>query len=134
MAGPTVKVEIEGLAQFQRELKKAGGENPKAMQDALKQVGGYLSPKINPPRDKGTLAASKGAPRATAKKGSIPMRAKHSAPVEFSKRGAAAASLTAKYGPPPRYGYRAVQDNLAQLEEMIWEGIEEVAKVHGWFK
>jgi hypothetical protein len=134
VAGPIVKVEIEGLAQFQRELRKAEGANPKAMQDSLKKVGDYLSPKINPPRDKGTLAGSKGAPRATMKKGSIPIKAKHAGPVEFSRRGAAAQALTGKYGPPPRYGYKAVQENLDQLEEMIWEGIEEVAKAYGWFK
>lgn len=134
MAGQIVQVKVTGLRDFQRDIAKAGGENPKAMQDALKDVGNYLRPKINPPRDKGELAGSVKAARATKTKGYIPVRAKHSAPVEFSKHGAAARTLTAKYGPPPRYGYRAVQDNLSELERMIWEGIEDVAKVYGWFK
>jgi hypothetical protein len=134
MAGQVVTVKIEGLRDFQRAVSKAEGENPKAMQDALKDVGNFLAPKIRPPRATGELAGSKGTPRATMKKGYIPIKAKHSAPVEFSKRGAAAQTLTAKYGPPPRYGYREVADNLSQLETMIEERIVEVAKANGWFK
>lgn len=128
-----VRVKIDGLREFQRAINKAEGENPKAMTEALRDVGNYLQPKIRPPTKTGELAASKGAARATKTKGYIPIRAKHAAPVEFSKRGAAAQTLTAKYGPPPRYGYREVQDNLSELEKRLWEGIEEVAKVYGWF-
>lgn len=133
MAGEIVQVKIAGLRDFQRAINRAEGENPKAMTEALKDVGSFLAPKINPPRKTGELADSKGSARATKTKGYIPVRAKHAAPVEFSKRGAAAQTLTAKYGPPPRYGYRAVEDNLGELEKRLWEGIEEVAKVYGWF-
>lgn len=129
-------VKVEGLKEFRKALKDAEGANPREMTKALKDAGTILPPKIrsNAPRKTGELAGSVGNVSASGTKGRVPVRAKHSAPVEFSKRGAAARTLTSKYGPPPRFGYKAVADSAGQIEEALFKGLEDIIHIHGWAK
>jgi hypothetical protein len=129
-------VKIEGLKEFRKALKDAADANPRELTRALKEAGTILPPKIrvNAPRKTGALAASVGNVSATGTKGRVPVRAKYAAPVEFSKRGAAAQTLTSKYGSPPRYAYKAVEDSSEQVIERIYDGLEQIVTAHGWFK
>jgi hypothetical protein len=132
--GYTVK--IDGLKEFRRALKDAVDANPRELTKALKEAGSILPPKIraNAPRQTGALAASVGNVSAVGTKGRVPVRAKYAAPVEFSKRGAAAQTLTAKYGAPPRFAYKAVGDSADEVIERIYDGLEQIVSAHGWFK
>ena len=132
--GYTVK--IDGLKEFRKALRDATDANPRMLTAALKSAGAILPPKIrgNAPRKSGALAASVGQPLASGTKGRIPVRAKHAAPVEFSKRGAAAQTLSAKYGAPPRFAYKAVGDASEEIIERIYDGLESIVSASGWFK
>lgn len=132
MAGDLVQVKITGLREFQTALRKAESANPKAMTQALKEAGSILPPKIRP--GMGSVSAGVGNPTASRTKARIPVRHRASAIAEFSNQGKYGATMTARYGPPPRFGYRVVEDNLREIEDRIWKGIEEVATVNGWFK
>jgi hypothetical protein len=129
-------VKIEGLKEFRKALKDSVDANPRELTKALKEAGSILPAKIraNAPHKTGALAGSVGNVSATGTKGRIPVRAKHAAPVEFSKRGAAAQTLTAKYGAPPRYAYKAVGDSADEVIERIYDGLEQIVTAHGWFK
>jgi hypothetical protein len=129
-------VKVEGLKEFRKALRDAEGANPRVLTAALKDAGAILPPKIrsNAPKKTGALVASIGSAQASGTKGRIPIRAKHAAPVEFSKRGAAAQTLTAKYGAPPRFAYKAVGDASEEIIERLYKGLEDIVTAQGWFK
>lgn len=128
-------IKIEGLKEFRSALKAAEGANPRELTKALKEAGSVLPPKIraNAPHRTGKLAGSVGAAQASGTKGRVPVKAPYSAPVEFSRKGAPAQGLSAKYGPPPRFAYKAVASAAPQIEDRLLKAVTEVAKAHGWF-
>lgn len=136
MAQQGFTVKVEGLKEFRKALRDSAEANPRELTRALKSAGAVLPPKIraNAPRKTGALAASVGSVTASGTKGRVPVRAKYAAPVEFSKRGAAAQTLSAKYGAPPRYAYKAVGDAADQVIERIYDELENIVTAHGWFK
>lgn len=129
-------VKVDGLKEFRKALRDSADANPRELTRALKSAGSVLPPKIraNAPRRTGELIASVGAVTASGTKGRVPIRAKHAAPVEFSKRGSAAGTLTAKYGAPPRYAYRAVGDASEEVIDRIYDELQNIVTAHGWFK
>lgn len=127
-------VKVEGLREFRAALKQADSANPQQLTKALKEAGSVLPSKIrgNAPHRTGKLAGSVGAVQASGTKGRVPVRAPYAAPVEFSRKGGAARGLSAKYGPPPRFAYRAVADASDEIIERLYKGMEEIVRINGW--
>jgi hypothetical protein len=129
-------IRIEGLREFRADLKRALGANPRELARALRESGAILPPKIRSgaPQATGKLAGSVGSPTATGTKARIPIRAKHAVYAEFQTKGKYGATMTAKYGPPPRFGYRAVDESADELAERVYEGLKEIVTLYGWAK
>lgn len=131
MAQQGITVEIEGLRAFRQALKEAEGATPRELTNGLKQAGAILPDKIRP--GMGSVSAKVGRPTASGTKARIPVRHRAAAIAEFSNKGRYGATMNARYGRTPRYGYRAVDDHADQLTDRLYDALESIATVHGWF-
>lgn len=129
-------LKIEGLKEFRKALRDSIDASPRELTKALKTAGEILPARIRElaPRRTGALAALVGRPQASGTKGRIPVKARHALPVEFAKHGRAGATLTARYGPPPRYGYKAIEKAADEMQDRVFKELKEVITAHGWFR
>lgn len=128
-------LQIEGLKEFRKALRDSINASPRELTKALKTAGEVLPDKIRQAASfSSQIPASVGRPRASGTKARIPVKARHALPVEFAKHGRAAATLSARYGPPPRFGYKALERNAKLIEDRVFDGLKEVITVHGWFR
>jgi hypothetical protein len=129
-------IRIEGLRELRMALKHAEDANPRELTRALKEAGKPVPPviRVNAPRLTGELAASVGEPRATGTKGRIPITAPHAPFVEFQRRGRAGATWSAKYGPPPRFGYRSLDSKETEIANILDRELKEILTAHGWLR
>ena len=129
-------VRIEGLKELRKDAKKAGKEANRALTNALKKGAESVPPAMRrfAPERKGALAAGIGKPTASGSRVTIAAKAGHSAIIEFAKKGRLGATLTARYGAAPRFGYRALDDQADQVVEVTERELEPILTAYGWFK
>jgi hypothetical protein len=132
-------IQIQGLAEFRRDLRRAG-EGTKDATAVMKKAGqvvlakavGY-APKGDSGRgDKhpGALAGS-GKILAAGSKGRVVFRQAYAAGAEFGSHGRWQGFD--RWGQPPRYGYRALNETTDQIAQIVADGMAEVVSVYGWF-
>lgn len=135
----TDAIQIKGLAEFRRDLRRAG-ESTKDLTVVMRKTGQTILTRAEQlaPRgssdsgDKhpGKLAAS-GRVRASGTKGRIVWKLPYAAGAEFGSHGRWKGFD--KWGPPPRFGYRALTEKAGEAAEMMAYGLEELVSVYGWF-
>lgn len=132
-------VRVEGLAEFKRDLKRAG-EDTKTVTAVIKKAGAPVlakavayAPKGDEARgDKhpGALAAS-GRILAGGNKGRVVFPKPYGPGAEFGSHGRWKGFD--RWGSPPRYGYRALNESADEIAQIIEAGLAEIVFVYGWF-
>ncbi len=129
MAGEVV--EIIGLAEFRRDLKRAG-LGTKDATAAMKKAGAPVLAKAAAyaPRGKGTLAGS-GKISAVGTKGRVIFKPVYAPGAEFGVHGRWVGFE--KWGSTPRFGYRALAETSDQVFQIVTAELNDVLTVYGWF-
>jgi hypothetical protein len=132
-------IQIQGLAEFRRDLRRAGEGTKdatavmkKAGQVVLAKAAGY-APKGDVGRgDKhpGQLAGS-GKIMAAGTKGRVVFRQAYAAGAEFGSHRRWTGFD--RWGATPRYGYRALNETTDQIAQIVADGMAEVVSMYGWF-
>jgi hypothetical protein len=129
MAGEVV--EIVGLAEFRRDLKRAG-LGTKDATAAMKKAGAPVLAKAAgyAPKDKGTMAAG-GRISAAGTKGRVIFKAVQAPGAEFGAHGRWVGFE--KWGSPPRFGYRALAEESENVFNIVTAELHDVLTVLDWF-
>jgi hypothetical protein len=135
MAGEVV--EIVGLAEFRRDLKRAG-ESTKDLTAAMKKAGAPVLAKAATyaPRGgegdphAGQLAGS-GKISAAGSKGRVIFKPYYAPGAEFGAHGRWQGFD--KWGSPPRFGYRALAESSEQVFQIVTTELNDMLTVFGWF-
>lgn len=131
-------IQIQGLAEFRRDLKRAG-ESTKGANAVMKKAGAVvlaraagLAPKGDASKGDphpGQLAAS-GRVLAGGNKGRVVFRQAYAAGAEFGSHGRWKGFE--KWGKTPRYGYRALNETTDEIAKIVEEGFAELVSIYGW--
>jgi hypothetical protein len=132
-------IQIQGLAEFRRDLRRAG-EGTKDATAVMKKAGqvvlakavGYAPRGTTESGDKhpGALAGS-GKILAAGTKGRVVFRQAYAAGAEFGSHGRWQGFD--KWGATPRYGYRALNETTDQIAQIVADGMADIMSVFGWF-
>jgi hypothetical protein len=132
-------IQIQGLAEFRRDLRRAG-ESTKDLTAVMKKTGQVILARAEQIAPKGSTESGdkhpgklawSGRVRASGTKGRLVWNLPYAAGAEFGTHG----KWTGfdKWGPPPRFGYRALEEKSGEAAEMMAYGMEELVSVYGWF-
>lgn len=133
---PQPVVRIEGLKELRKALKDSVDATPRELTNALKAGAAPVPPAIasKTPVRTGELRASIGKPQASGTRAKVPIKARHASFAEFQKKGKYGSTMSARYGPPPRFGYRGLQTVEDQVAEITFRELKEIVTAHGWLK
>lgn len=124
--------QIVGLAEFRRDLRRAG-LGTKVATAAMKLAGAPVLAKAQAlaPKASGALAAS-GRIMAGGNKGRVVFRAAYAPGAEFGRYKHWGGFD--KWGSPPRFGYRALTEEADNVGRILTESFVEVFGAYGWFQ
>lgn len=125
---------FEGDKELQGDIRRSVDETPRALDEALEDWGKPTLAKAMAvaPRLTGELAGS-GSLRVRGGKGELIFDAEHAPVLDLAGRGKYE-SLVDRYGPPPRFGYGTVLDELDGLEKVADKHLEAPITLKGWAK
>ena len=125
-------VEIVGLAEFRRDLKRAGLGTKDATR-AMRRAGAPVLAKAAAlaPKATGALAAS-GKISAAGTKGRVIFRPVYAPGAEFGAHGRW--SGFDRWGATPRFGYRALADEAENVFRIVTEELQDVLTAYDWFQ
>lgn len=136
---PTPGLVIEGLDDLRRDLRRAEAGSTREVSKALRKVGQIPRARgiqLAPRRAGGRIAAIASAARIQVRGSSAALvyRGIAGTVVEFQRAGRRGATLTARYGAPPRFAFKALAQTAPQIVEAINRELAEILSVHGWFR
>lgn len=127
------KVEIIGLRELRRDLKGSERALDRELSRGLRMGGrpvGELAQALAPKRS-GELAGDWHL-QSSGTHTEVVFGAEHAPIIEFAGLGRYR-SLTERYGPPPRFGHRALEIKQDEVAEIVFREISEVVAARGWF-
>lgn len=126
------QVRIEGLSELRKALKSAEDGVEKELTRALKESGRPVPPAIRASQPWGRIPATVGSPTAAGTKARIPIRHKAALAAEFQTKGKYGATMTSKYGAPPRMGYKGLDSVADQVTDIIEGEMKDILTLKGW--
>lgn len=132
-------IQIQGLAEFRRDLRRAG-ESTKSVTAVMKRAGVPVLAKAQAYAPKGEEAkgdkhagelAGSGKILAGGNKGRVVFSPVYAPGAEFGTHGRWKGFD--KWGQPPRFGYRALNESVDEVAQIIADGLEEAVTAFGWF-
>jgi hypothetical protein len=129
MAGEVV--EIVGLAEFRRDLKRAG-LGTKDATAAMKKAGAPVLARAAAyaPKASGALAGS-GKISAAGTRGRVVFKPVYAPGAEFGAHGRWVGFE--RWGSPPRFGYRALAESSEDVFNIVTTELNDILTVLGWF-
>lgn len=124
--------QIIGLAEFRRDLRRAG-LGTKLATVAMKAAGAPVLAKAQAlaPKASGALAGS-GKIMAGGTKGRVVFKAAYAPGAEFGRYRHW--SGFDRWGQPPRFGYKALGDEADNVGRILTESFVDVFSAYGWFQ
>lgn len=128
----TIKgIQIVNLAEFRRACKEATGQTPRVITLAIRDAGEPVLERVRQIAARKTGALGSGyAIRASGATGSIVNRTPYGAGAEWGRYGKWKGFQ--KYGPPGRFGWRALEEKQERVVDILEERLHEVASIMGW--
>lgn len=126
-------VEIDGLKEFRRELRRAEQASPRDLTKAIRAAGKpplERARALTPVRS-GDLRAGWRV-RASGSTGSLANVEPYAGGVVWGKRGKWKGFR--KYGGTPRFAGQAIDDTADEIQEIITRNLEEILTAYGWFR
>ena len=125
-------IEITNLGDFQADIHRAIDANAPTLAKAVKAGGDPVLERAKDlaPRDTGTLAAS-GRNESSGATGSIVFAGGQAIGADLST-GARWQGFQSRYGPPPRYGYRALNEQADALFDAVTKDMGDIITINGW--
>lgn len=125
---------IRNLAEFQRDLQRAASRIDEETERALERAGEPLLrlAQALAPRRTGHLA-SLGRINRSGDDFALEFDHIKAGVLEFAGSGKYA-SLNSKWGQPPRFAFRALEQQESRITETIERELEDVVSAYGWFR
>lgn len=132
MSPIAVAIEIKGLAEFRRDVRRAEAANPRLTTLALKAAAVPIiararatMPSVSGDLQKGLKSSVRGTV------GKIVSNVPYAGGSEWGMRGKWEGWVS-RYGPKPRFVYPAVEASAPEVMEILDRELRDVIRIYGW--